>query len=165
MNYLKSLLFFAGLLILSRLIPHPPNFSPLIAGAVFLPFMFNDKKIVILLPLVCLFFSDLIIGFHNVMLWTYGAFLIIGLTVIYFSKLNLKTLIGLSLSGPIFFYLITNFGVWISSTTYTKDIHGILECYFLALPFFVNSIVSTLIFSLTFFTIRYWVLRKSSQLI
>tara|TARA_B100001013_G_scaffold220472_1_gene134614 strand:+ start:98 stop:595 length:498 start_codon:yes stop_codon:yes gene_type:complete len=165
MNYLKSLLFFAGLLILSRLIPHPPNFSPLIAGAVFLPFMFNDKTIVILLPLVCLFFSDLIIGFHNVMLWTYGAFLIIGLTVIYFSKLNLKTLIGLSLSGPTFFYLITNFGVWISSTTYTKDIYGILECYFLALPFFVNSIASTLIFSLTFFTIRYWVLRKSSQLI
>ena len=127
--------------------------------------MFNHKTIVILLPLVCLFFSDLIIGFHNVMLWTYGAFLIIGLTVIYFSKLNLKTLIGLSLSGPIFFYLITNFGVWISSTAYTKDIYGILECYFLALPFFVNSIASTLIFSLTFFTIRYWVLRKSSQLI
>ena len=82
MNLLKSLLFFIVLIVLSRLIPHPPNFTPLIAGAVFLPFMLKDKILVVGLPLLCLFISDLIIGFHTLMLWTYVAFLIIGLTVL-----------------------------------------------------------------------------------
>ena len=166
MNLLKSLLFFVGLLILSRLIPHPPNFTPLIAGAVFLPFMLKDKTLIIGLPLLCLFISDLIIGFHNVMLWTYGSFLIIGLMVIIFSKLNLKSLLGLSIAGPSFFYLITNFGVWVSSSTYAKDIYGLLECYALALPFYGNSLSSTLLFSLLFIATRYLLLKKdSSQLI
>ena len=159
MNLLKSLLFFVGLLILSRLIPHPPNFTPLIAGAVFLPFMLKDKTLIIGLPLLCLFISDL-------MLWTYGAFLIIGLMVINFSKLNLKSLLGLSIAGPSFFYLITNFGVWVSSSTYAKDIYGLLECYVLALPFYGNSLSSTLLFSLLFIATRYLLLKKdSSQLI
>ena len=166
MNLLKSLLFFVGLLILSRLIPHPPNFTPLLAGAVFLPFLLKDKTLIVALPLVCLFISDLIIGFHNVMLWTYGAFFIIGKTVINFSKLNLKSLLGLSLAGPTFFYLITNFGVWLSSSTYAKDVYGLLECYVLALPFYGNSLFSTLLFSLLFLATRNLLLRKnSSQLI
>ena len=166
MNLLKSLLFFVGLLILSRLIPHPPNFTPLLAGAVFLPFLLKDKTLIVALPLVCLFISDLIIGFHNVMLWTYGAFFIIGITVINFSKLNLKSLFGLSLAGPTFFYLITNFGVWLSSSTYAKDVYGLLECYVLALPFYGNSLFSTLLFSLLFLATRNLLLRKnSSQLI
>ena len=166
MNLLKSLLFFVGLLILSRLIPHPPNFTPLLAGAAFLPFLLKDKTLIVALPLVCLFISDLIIGFHNVMLWTYGAFFIIGITVINFSKLNLKSLLGLSLAGPTFFYLITNFGVWLSSSTYAKDVYGLLECYVLALPFYGNSLFSTLLFSLLFLATRNLVLRKnSSQLV
>ena len=166
MNLLKSLLFFVGLLILSRLIPHPPNFTPLLAGAVFLPFLLKDKTLIVALPLVCLFISDLIIGFHNVMLWTYGAFFIIGITVINFSKLNLKSLLGLSLAGPTFFYLITNFGVWLSSSSYAKDVYGLLECYVLALPFYGNSLFSTLLFSLLFLATRNLLLRKnSSQLI
>ena len=166
MNLLKSLLFFVGLLVLSRLIPHPPNFTPLLAGAVFLPFLLKDKTLIVALPLVCLFISDLIIGFHNVMLWTYGAFFIIGITVINFSKLNLKSLLGLSLEGPTFFYLITNFGVWLSSSTYAKDVYGLLECYVLALPFYGNSLFSTLLFSLLFLATRNLLLRKnSSQLI
>ena len=166
MNLLKSLLFFVGLLILSRLIPHPPNFTPLLAGAVFLPFLLKDKTLIVALPLVCLFISDLIIGFHNVMLWTYGAFFIIGITVINFSKLNLKSLLGLSLAGPTFFYLITNFGVWLSSSTYAKDVYGLLECYVLALPFYGNSLFSTLSFSLLFFATRNLLVRKnSSQLV
>ena len=166
MNLLKSLLFFVGLLILSRLIPHPPNFTPLLAGAVFLPFLLKDKTLIVALPLVCLFISDLIIGFHNVMLWTYGAFFIIGITVINFSKLNLKSLLGLSLAGPTFFYLITNFGVWLSSSTYAKDVYGLLECYVLALPFYGNSLFSTLLFSLLFLATRNLLLRKnSSQLV
>ena len=118
MNLLKSLLFFIVLLVLSRLIPHPPNFTPLIAGAVFLPFMLKNKTLIIGLPVLCLLISDLIIGFHSLMLWTYGAFLIIGLTVFNISKLNLKTLLGLSLASPTIFYIVSNFGVLVDFVTF-----------------------------------------------
>ena len=163
MNLLKSLLFFIVLLVLSRLIPHPPNFTPLIAGAVFLPFMLKDKTLIISVPILCLFISDLVIGFHSLMLWTYGAFLIIGLTVFNISKLNLKTLLGLSLSSPTIFYVFSNFGVWLMSVTYTKDLNGLLECYFLALPFYGNSLVSTVLFSLIFFMTRHLITRRSES--
>ena len=151
------------LLVLSRLIPHPPNFTPLIAGAVFLPFMLKDRTLIIVgLPILCLFISDLIIGFHSLMLWTYGAFLIIGLTVLNISKLNLRTLLGLSLASPTIFYVISNFGVWLTAVTYTKDLNGLLECYFLALPFYGNSLVSTLLFSLVFFLCRHLIIKRNN---
>ena len=164
MNLFKSLLFFIVLLVLSRLIPHPPNFTPLIAGAVFLPFMLKDRTLIIVgLPILCLFISDLIIGFHSLMLWTYGAFLIIGLTVFNISKLNLRTLLGLSLASPTIFYVISNFGVWLTAATYTKDLNGLLECYVLALPFYGNSLVSTVLFSLVFFLTRHLVIIRSKS--
>ena len=161
MNLLKSLLFFIVLIVLSRLIPHPPNFTPLIAGAVFLPFMLKDKVLVVGLPLLCLFISDLIIGFRTLMLWTYGAFLIIGLTVFNLSKLNLKTLLGLSLISPTIFFVISNFGVWLTAAIYTKDLNGFLECYFVALPFYGNSLTSTVLFSLVFFLTRNLIIKSN----
>ena len=157
MNLLKSLCFFAGIMILSRLIPHPPNFTPLIAGAVFLPFMLKDRRVVIGLPLCLLFISDLIIGMHNVVFWTYGAFLLIGLTVFRFSGLNLNNLLGLSVISPTIFYLTTNFGVWLTSSMYSNNFSGLMECYVLAIPFFGNSLVSTVLFALIFYAIRYLV--------
>ena len=165
MNIIKSLLFFVSLIVLSRLIPHPPNFTPIIAGAVFLPFMLKDNRLVIALPLICLFFSDLIIGFHNTMFWTYGAFFLISLAVINYSKLRLRNLLALSVASPTFFYLFTNFGVWLSSITYAKSLSGLIECYILALPFYGNSLCSTVLFSLTFFITRNLLLKRKTSLL
>lgn len=159
MNLLKSLCFFAGILVLSRLIPHPPNFTPLIAGVVFLPFLLNDKRVVVGLPLSVLFISDLIIGFHGIMLWTYAAFTLIGLVVYRFSKFNISNLLVLAVSSPTLFYVITNFGVWINSSIYLKNISGLMECYYLAIPFYSNSLVSTVLFVLLFYTTRVVVLK------
>ena len=87
MNTLKSVGFFVCLLLVSRLIPHPPNFTPLIAGIIFLPFILEDKRFVIIIPMIVMLISDFIIGFHNHMFWTYGAFLLISLGVLgYFQK-------------------------------------------------------------------------------
>ena len=97
------------------------------------------------------------------MIWTYGAFLIIGLTVFNISKLNLKTLLGLSLASPTIFYIVSNFGVWLTAVTYTKDLNGLLECYFLALHFYGNSLVSTVLFSLVFFLTRHLVIKRSKS--
>ena len=160
MNFLKCVLFFVGLLILSRLIPHPPNFTPLIAGAVFLPFLLKDKRLVIGLPISILLISDLIIGLHNTLLWTYGAFLLIGLTVFTYTKQNLKNLLSLAVVSPTIFYVLTNFGVWLTSSLYMKSFAGLVECYVLAIPFYANSLLSTILFSVLFYAVWQLVLKK-----
>ena len=80
MNILKGTLFFIGLFVLSRLVPHPPNFTPLIAAVIFLPFISKDK-LGMLLPISVMFISDLIIGFHGQMFWVYGGFTLISLFI------------------------------------------------------------------------------------
>ena len=88
MNILKGTLFFIGLFVLSRLVPHPPNFTPLIAAVIFLPFISKDK-LGMLLPISVMFISDLIIGFHGQMLWVYGGFTLITLFQLYSSPSGL----------------------------------------------------------------------------
>ena len=122
MNILKSISFFICLLLLSRLIPHPPNFTPIIAGIIFLPFMIGDKRMVLFIPILIMFISDLIIGFHNHMIWTYTSFLLISLGVVLYFKKPFKNIFFLSILSPSLFFLLTNFGVWLTSSFYTKDI-------------------------------------------
>ena len=147
----KSIVFFCLLLVLSRLIPHPPNFTPLIAGAIFLPFLIKDRWLIICLPILCLLISDFFLGLHSVMIWTYGSFLLIGLMASQFSSAKLTPLIGLSLTGPTLFFLITNFGVWLGSSIYSQDIQGLVQCYILALPFYASSLFATLLFANLFY--------------
>ena len=154
MNTLKSFSFFICLLLLSRLIPHPPNFTPLLAGLVFLPFILQEKKLIFIIPISVLLISDLIIGFHSHMLWTYGAFLFIGLIVLSFFKESITRLSILSVTAPTLFFLISNFGVWFGSSFYTKDFLGLIECYTLALPFYANNLISTIVFALAFYALR-----------
>ena len=158
---LKSIVFFCLLLILSRLIPHPPNFTPLIAGAIFLPFLIKDKWLIICLPILCLLISDFFLGFHTVMIWTYGSFFLIGLMASQFSSTKLTTLNGLSLSSPTLFFLLTNFGVWLGSSIYSQDIQGLVQCYILALPFYASSLSATLLFANLFYFCRQFFLNRS----
>ena len=153
MNTLKSFSFFICLLLLSRLIPHPPNFTPLLAGIVFLPFILQEKKLIFIIPISVLLISDLIIGFHSHMMWTYGAFLFIGLIVLNFFKESITRLSILSVTAPTSFFLISNFGVWFGSSFYTKDFSGLIECYTLALPFYANNLISTIVFALAFYAL------------
>ena len=158
---LKSILFFCTLLVLSRLIPHPPNFTPLIAGAIFLPFLLKDKWVIICLPILCLFISDYFLGFHEVMIWTYSGFFIIGLLTSMLSTTKLSNLIGLSLCCPTVFFLISNFGVWIGSPNYSPDVQGLIECYLLALPFYSSSLVATLLFSNIFYFCHHFFINRN----
>ena len=150
MNTLKSVGFFVCLLLVSRLIPHPPNFTPLIAGIIFLPFILEDKRFVIIVPILVMLISDFIIGFHSHMLWTYGAFLLISLGVLGYFQKKVNRLLILSVLSPTLFYLLTNFGVWTSSSIYSNDIVGLIECYTLAIPFYANNLISTIIFLMAF---------------
>ena len=150
-----------------RMIPHPPNFSPLYSISVFssfLPIEFQNKLnnnrfwkyFSFFIPLIILFLTDLILGFYKGMIFNYFAF--ISFSVIsYFTFVKLKkmsrVLLGLILSifSAIYFFIISNFGVWLLSGMYSKDLTGLILCYVNAIPFLGNSILSAIVFSLIIF--------------
>ena len=144
MNYLKISVGIFLALAASRFIPHPPNFTSLIALSFYVPAIFGIRYLPVLL--ISFAITDFVIGYHSGTHWTWGSVLVIGLMSQYFSKnINLK-LVG-SLFGAFIFFLITNFGVWISGM-YSLTVNGLVECYTLAIPFFTYSLISTILFSL-----------------
>ena len=145
MNILKGTLFFIGLFVLSRLVPHPPNFTPLIAAVIFLPFM--------LLPISVMFISDLILGFHGQMFWVYGGFTIISLFSYILHLPVFSRVLTLSVLNPTLFFLVTNFGVWLGSPMYDQTVVGLFSSFTMGLPFFANSLMASVLFSSSFFLI------------
>tara|TARA_B100001250_G_C19759574_1_gene771789 strand:- start:965 stop:1456 length:492 start_codon:yes stop_codon:yes gene_type:complete len=143
MNYLKIAIGVLVALSASRFIPHPPNFTSLLALSFYIPAIFGIKFIPILI--LALSFTDLILGFHSTILFTWGSVIIIGLISKYFNKSILFRISG-ALTGAIIFFILTNFGVWLGGS-YGYDIDGFLKCYILAIPFFAHSAISTFIFS------------------
>ena len=143
MKYFKISLGIFLVLASSRLIPHPPNFTSLIALSFYVPALLGLRFIPAML--IAFVLTDFIIGYHSGTHWTWGSVLVIGLVSQYFDKnINLR-LIG-SLTGAFIFFLITNFGVWLSGM-YSLTTAGLIECYTLAIPFFTYSLISTILFS------------------
>ena len=143
MQYFKVTLGIFVALAASRFIPHPPNFTSLLALSFYVPAFLGIRY----LPALVIGFvlTDLIIGFHEITLFTWGSVILIGLGSRFFTKTILNRVFG-SLLGASLFYIITNFGVWtLGSYTYTFE--GLLLCYTLAIPFFAYSLISTFIFS------------------
>ena len=144
LQYCLILLSSIGALIFFRFLPHPPNFTPVIAMAFYLPIFFGMWCI----PFVLLAFAitDFFIGFHSLLVWTWGGLALISL-ISKFSNSILSRLF-LSFVGAVIFYIISNFGVWFGGSLYQHSIEGLIQCYIMALPFFTNTLLSTIIFSL-----------------
>ncbi len=143
MNYLKISLGIFFALAASRFIPHPPNFTSLLALSFYVPAILGTRFLPALV--ISFFITDLIIGFHSIALFTWGSVILIGLLSKFFIS-NITTRISGSLLGALLFYLITNFGVW-SHGSYGYTLEGFIACYTLAIPFFGYSLISTFIFS------------------
>ena len=134
---LQSFFFIFLFLTISRLIPHEPNFTPILSISI-LGFLFSTiLSVKVLIVLGSMFFSDLIIGTHDFILYVYFSLIIL----IIFS--NSKNYIYMIFFGPLIFFIITNFGVWLNSSYYTKNINGLIESFYMAIPFFKNTILST----------------------
>lgn len=149
MNYLKIAIGVLLALSASRFIPHPPNFTSLIALSFYIPAVFGLRYIPVVV--IALLFTDLIIGFHSTMMFTSGSIVLIGLISKYFNKSILFRIFG-SLTGALIFFLVSNFGVWVGGS-YGYSLSGIINCYYLAIPFFGYTIISTLIFSVLIETV------------
>ena len=143
MNYLKVSIGIFLVLAASRFIPHPPNFTSLMALSFYIPALLGVRYI----PALILSFliTDLFIGFHSITLFTWGSVIVIGLSAKFFLTSKLTRITG-ALTGAVIFFVITNFGVW-SLGSYGYTIEGLVTCYTFALPFFGNTLVSTIIFS------------------
>ena len=135
--FLVSLIFFA---ILSRFLPHPPNFTPIAAIALLSSKGFNNRWVVFLIPIVSLFISDLFIGLHATIPFVYISFILIALLGLYVKKINIFSVL---LSSTIFF-LVSNLGVWL--LYYPISTEGLVQCYTLALPFFLNTVLGDLVY-------------------
>ena len=140
--FLTSIGIFSALAA-SRFVPHPPNFTSLLALSFYVPVAFGIRFI----PILILSFAitDFIIGYHTGTHWTWGSVLLIGLVSQYFNK-NLYWRLSGALLGALIFFIITNFGVWVSGM-YGYTVLGLFTCFILAIPFFGYSLISTLIFS------------------
>ena len=133
------------LAILSRLVPHPPNFAPITGIALFSSKKLNNKLFSVFLPIIPLFISDLFIGISFINIFVYLSFIIIYFLGSISPKIDAKTVF---LSSVIFF-ILTNLGVWYLG--YPKNIEGLITCFTLAIPFFVNTILGDLFYSFILF--------------
>lgn len=127
------------LTIISRFIPHLPNFTPIAAISIFISAYISRKYFWI--PVAILFLSDLFLGMYDIrlMLVVYSSFVVVGFFGYFLrEKKSIFRILGVSLFGSIFFFLTTNFAVWIFSSWYEKSLSGLLYCYTLAMPFFRN---------------------------
>ena len=143
MNYLKLSIGIFIFLSASRFIPHPPNFTSLLALSFYVPVLFGIKFIPVVL--VSFIISDYFFGFHAVSMFTWGSVVAIGLMANYFNK-NILFRISGALGGCTVFFVLTNFGVW-SLGQYGHTLEGLIMCFTLAIPFFGYNLISTLFFS------------------
>ena len=157
LNILKKEIFPISLILilaLARLIPHPPNFTPIIAVAIMSGYFFRNIYLSFTVLLVSMLLADLFIGFYGNMLFVYLSLFLIAYIFFKISeKINFKNLFIYSFFGSLIFFIISNFGVWtlgspgVYDIAYEKNLNGLVECYILAIPFFGNTFLSTLIFA------------------
>lgn len=144
--WVVTLMVFAAAFV--RLLPHPPNFAPIAAMALFGGAYFNKKSFAFAIPLLAMFVTDAIIGFYSYAWMVYISFaLIVLLGIVMLKKVSVKNVVLASVTASVSFFAITNFGVWMLGTLYPKTPAGLMESYIAAIPFFQNSLIGDLFFS------------------
>ena len=132
---------------LSRLIPHPPNFAPIAALAIFGGTIIANKKYALILPLGALLLSDILFelftstpGFYDAsQAFVYGAFILITVLATKIKKVNTGNILFACLWGGALFFILSNLGVWFTGALYPKTFDGLLSCYAAAIPFYKNE--------------------------
>ena len=154
----------------TRIIPHPPNFSPMAAIGLFGAAHFAKKWQAFFIPLIGIWVSDLVINnyvysssssnfvwFYSGFYWQYISYILIIFTGLFIFNRGIsltKTAGGMISSSGIFF-LVSNFGVWAGGTMYPKNFSGLITCYAAGVPFIHNTIISDVLFTTVLFGTYY----------
>lgn len=155
---------------LSRLLPHATNFTPVGAIALFGAAYFTNKKWALIIPLTALWISDLLLNnimyssyyegfawFTGGFLYIYGAFaMVVVLGYYLLKKITIGRVLGGAIGASVIFYVISNFGVWISSPMYPLTFEGFIACYVAAIPFFHYTLAGNIIYSAALFGAFEW---------
>lgn len=144
-------LFFILFGVLARFLPHPANFAPIAAIAIFSA-RYLPKKYAFILPISIMLISDLFFGFYGVeMLFVYGSFVLASLISLLNKNQKISSFIPFaSISSSILFFFVTNFGVWLTTTMYSKNLAGLQSCFIAAIPFFRNTLLSDFFYTTIF---------------
>lgn len=165
-----TLVALVAIAIFSRLLPHPPNFTALGAASLFAGAVLADRRLAFIVPLLTLWLSDLVL--NNVIysqyyegfvwagegvIWSYLAFALIVLMgrMAQVSR-SVSRVVGGSFAAALLFFVLSNFGVWMSGTMYPMTMEGLLACYTAAIPFFGYSVAGNLFFAVALFGAHYW---------
>jgi hypothetical protein len=154
-NLLYRTLLALALILLAaalRIAPHPWNFTPVGAMALFSGALLKDRRLAFLFPLLALFVGDIFVGLYKILPIIYASFLInvaIGLWLRdrrTFARISVATLLG-----AIQFFLVSNFAVWQFMNTYPHNAPGLLTCYITAIPLFWNTLAGDATYSALLF--------------
>src|SRR5690242_7528458 len=123
----------------SRLVVHTPQFTAILAVAMF-GGMYLKPRQALIVPVALMVVTDIILGFHDTMVFTWGSMLAISAIGLWLKghKSFVNVLSG-SIVSSLLFFVVTNFGAWISPL-YPHTLAGLKECYILALPFFRSTL-------------------------
>lgn len=155
---------------LPPLFSHPANFSGLDALALFCGAYFTQRFRAIVMVLITVWISDLLLNritigswvlFYSGCYWQYLSYILISCLGFYFLKNQLRLLLPTCLLASLSFFVITNFGVWLSSTFYSQDMTGLITCYAAAIPFFKNTVFADLAFTVVLFGSFTWIMKRS----
>lgn len=136
----------------SRLIPHPPNFTPIAALALFGGAYLPGRRAAFLVPLAGLFVSDLALGLHGLLPVVYGAFaLIVCLGFWLRSRRTVFSIAAATLASSVLFFALSNLGVWAFDSLYPRTWEGLVACYIAAIPFFQNALLGDAFYSAILF--------------
>lgn len=132
----------------SRLLPHPPNVTPLAAMAL-LGGAYLGGRQALIFPLLALFASDLFLGLHGTIPFVYLPFLLTALLGrrLLSSDRGAGRVLSASLAGSILFFAVSNLGTWWTQELYPHDFPGLAACYAAAVPFLRNSVLGDLFFT------------------
>jgi hypothetical protein len=136
----------------SRLVPHPPNFAPITALALFSGAKFSDKRLALLVPITALVLSDTVLGFYKQLWIVYGAFcLVVCIGFLVRRRSSSFVIAAATLTSSILFFVLTNLGVWVFGSLYPKTVEGLITCYIAAIPLFQNAVLGDVFYTALLF--------------
>ena len=130
----------------SRLIEHPWNFTPILAVGIFSGFYFKNFILSLFIVILSMFIGDLFLGFHSTMFFTYISLAVAVVIGLFIKHFKFTEILFSGLVSSVCFFIITNFGAWLTLEMYEKNFAGLLQSYVLAIPFFHNTLISTFLY-------------------
>ena len=152
MTRLIALVFAIAAAAALRLVPHPPNFSPIDAMALFSGAYLGKRWVAFVAPLAALLLSDVVLGFYHGMATVYATVaLIVAVGWSLSSHRSIGRTAAAALASSVIFFVVTNFGMWLYSGFYPRTYAGLVACYTAAIPFFQNTVAGDLFYTALLF--------------